>query len=331
MQKQSISNKIKIASFICTLMVVFRHSLNHIAFWNEWRGDLFAGFVEGGISILTQIAVPYFFLVSGFFFFKYSYYNSTEYLVMVRKKWNTLILPYLIWSTIGLIEQMAAREYAIDSLNKLLFDLLLSEWNGPLWYVRTLIIFMFVYPLYGWIFKINNLILYSIVIIILLYLWNPVDCGIFSSEGILFFFLGGVLHSYPFILEKKINKYFLLILSIVWIVFCFYQPLWSKVMSNITTIGGIIIFWNLIDYISTKYSNILLNLSVFSFFIYANHIYPLKAIKITFARLYPENETVALLTYFIAPCIIVLLFTYIGKFLKKKYPRIMFFLTGGRS
>ena len=83
---KDLSDRIKMASFICTIMVILRHSLNHMAFWGEWRGDLLAGVIESGSSTVTEIAVPYFFLVSGFFFFKHSYYEKGEYLTMLKKK-----------------------------------------------------------------------------------------------------------------------------------------------------------------------------------------------------------------------------------------------------
>lgn len=64
-----LSSKIKIASLLCTMMVVYRHSLNYLAFFNSWTGHGISGFVEDGVSLLTEIAVPYFFIISGFFFF----------------------------------------------------------------------------------------------------------------------------------------------------------------------------------------------------------------------------------------------------------------------
>lgn len=56
-----LSSKIKIASLLCTMMVVYRHSLNYLAFFNSWTGHGISGFVEDGVSLLTEIAVPYFF------------------------------------------------------------------------------------------------------------------------------------------------------------------------------------------------------------------------------------------------------------------------------
>ena len=167
-------------------MVILRHSLNHVAFWGEWRGDLLAGVVEGGFSTTTEIAVPYFFLVSGFFFFKHSYYGEGKYWTMLKKKGYTLFIPYLIWNVIGLIEQIVAGQYHKTELHDILYDLILSEWNGPLWYVRTLMIFMLLVPFYGWIYNLKNKMVLVVTLLVAFYTWRTVDCSILSTEGIIF-------------------------------------------------------------------------------------------------------------------------------------------------
>ena len=62
---KDLSVKISIAGFICTLMVVYRHSLNYLAFFHSWSPQGLNGIVEDSCMRLTQIAVPYFFMVSG--------------------------------------------------------------------------------------------------------------------------------------------------------------------------------------------------------------------------------------------------------------------------
>ena len=96
-----LSSKIKIASLLCTMMVVYRHSLNYLAFFNSWTGHGISGFVEDGVSLLTEIAVPYFFIISGFFFFRISYYEKNNYFKMLKKKAKTLLIPFIFWNIVG--------------------------------------------------------------------------------------------------------------------------------------------------------------------------------------------------------------------------------------
>ena len=76
----SLSHKIKVASFLATIMVVYRHSLNYLAFFNTYSGEGVNGWVQDGIMRLTQIAVPYFFVISGFFFSRKNYYLKDNWM-----------------------------------------------------------------------------------------------------------------------------------------------------------------------------------------------------------------------------------------------------------
>ena len=87
-----LSEKIKVLSFLCTVMVVFRHGLNLQAFGLSVYGTSYVAIIENGVSKLTEVAVPYFFMVSGYFFFRCSYYGKGEYSAMLRKKARTLFV-----------------------------------------------------------------------------------------------------------------------------------------------------------------------------------------------------------------------------------------------
>ena len=71
-------------------------------------------------------------------------------------------------------------------------------------------------------------------------------------------------------------------------------------------------------------------LSSLSFFVYVNHVYPLKAIKLTIASLYPKNEVAALAVYFIAPIIVLIIFLFIGNLMRRYIPNVLNIVTGGR-
>ena len=53
--------------FLCTIMVLYRHSVNYLAFFNSWNGFGINKIVQGTISSLTEIAVPFFFIVSALY------------------------------------------------------------------------------------------------------------------------------------------------------------------------------------------------------------------------------------------------------------------------
>lgn len=312
-------------------MVVFRHSLNHIAFWGQWNPNSISGFIEGGISTLTEVAVPLFFTISGFFFFSKTYYPLNSYLKMITKKIKSLIIPFLIWNFVGALILIVTHKFTYEnSLFDYFVTLLRSDWYGPLWYIRTLVIFMLAYPSYGWIACCNSTQLYFACLLIALYFWIPVDCNWISTEGILFFLIGGYLSQRHSMTKIHISGYTVTIMFFIWIILCFIHPFWGKNIWKFNTILGIFIFWQMIDFIPSKWRTKLLSIASYSFFIFVNHFYLLKSMKVTLASIFPQNEIVALSAYFLLPLITIIILFYIGKCWYKHYPTSYLFVTGGR-
>ena len=52
---------------------------------------------------MTEVAVPFFFIVSGFFFMRYAYTSINEYFDMVKKKTKTLFVHFVLWNVLGII------------------------------------------------------------------------------------------------------------------------------------------------------------------------------------------------------------------------------------
>lgn len=98
---QTISQKLRIISFVATISVVVIHT-NHLEMFKEcsvawWIGNL--------IGYLQRWAVPYFFLVSGFFFArafeKQPLFRYWKTFLLVKVK--TLLVPYLLWGIVSRI------------------------------------------------------------------------------------------------------------------------------------------------------------------------------------------------------------------------------------
>lgn len=326
------SSKIKAAGFLCTIMVVFRHSLNLQAFWGTEEISNVCSFIEFGCSTLTELAVPFFFMVSGFFFFKYNYYESGTYLKMLRKKVRTLFVPYVIWNIIGLIILLVTFQFLFyDKWYEYVMGLVLSDYYGALWYVRNLMLLMLIVPIYNWIYLVNSKMLYLIILFILLYFWVPVDCSWNSVEGILFFFIGGVFSKFPSCVSFKSNGIIVVLLSLLWVSLCFLHPFWSSCIHKITTLTGVFCFWQLLDWINANKSKLLSRLSKYSFFIYVTHLYFIKAFKVLLAHIFPANEIVALCSYIFLPIFTVSVLGFVGSIWNMLDNKSFSLFTGGRN
>lgn len=327
-----INDKIRILSFLCTVMVLFRHSRNLQAFFGTENVHSFTAFIENSISVFTEIAVPTFFTISGYFFFKYDYYKIGNYVTMIKKKLNTLVIPFFIWNIIGaIILLMYAPEKIGNSFVSCIQNLLMSEWNGPLWYVRDIIIIMLFVPIYEWVFKLNNRLLYLILFLFLFFRWWPIDSTILSTEGQLFFFIGGLIRNYKSILEYKVPTLIFIILLVIWCIYCFNLiSIYDKNLHRINTIIGIIIFWRMVDALKGNVYRFIYSLSAYSFFIYVMHTYLIKLIKHSFVYFFSGNEIIALTTYFIVPVFSIIITLIIAKYWKMYSLKTYLIFTGGR-
>ena len=176
---------------------------------------------------------------------------------------------------------------------------------------------------------VNNKLLYIALFIGLFLHWLPVDCSWLSSEGMLFFFLGGVLQRYSDIIKWRIPRYSLWLMTAVWLVSCFVYPFYWAI-HKYNTLLGLIIGWQWLDYMPNKWYGVLLKLSPFAFFIYVVHADLLKAMKVSLASFFPTDEWVALCAFFVLPVITVLLAIGLGEIWKKISIGSFCIVTGGR-
>lgn len=176
------SETLKAARFPLAVMVVLLHSFgeplsfDYIDFSNFGSGDLYLTIRVLFSHVLSHIAVPAFFLMSGFLFFlnfktkegeSICSWNWNLYGEKLKKRISTLLIPYLIWNVIALVTEVVVgfvfyrqtpeELYALygSKLSPALFwcsnmttqpagDILgnpINEYfpeNGPLWFVRDL-------------------------------------------------------------------------------------------------------------------------------------------------------------------------------------------------
>lgn len=125
------SNKIKNMGFLCALLVVVQHIPQ-------------SGWIER-MGAQTQIAVPFFFIVSGYFFVKDA--DSKDWWTKtMAKRLHTLLIPYLFiclswFGFMTLIRGETSNLLAASGLN-----LCACPAVAPLWYVRALLLYMVIAP-----------------------------------------------------------------------------------------------------------------------------------------------------------------------------------------
>lgn len=135
-----LSRKLQILSLVAIAFVVLQHSSYGVS-TNCISGLLYRDLISLGFA---DFPVPYFFIVSGFFFMKRFSTSFSWYKAELAKRAKSLLLPYMVFCTLGLI---VYREYACRGLLDNYGITSLLPVVGPLWYVRTLFVLCVISPL----------------------------------------------------------------------------------------------------------------------------------------------------------------------------------------
>lgn len=153
------SRKIARISIVCAILVVFLHSYSK-TLSASMSGSLtwwIQDFVSQGVA---RVAVPFFFVVSGFLMFRNFSENDifTWYIRSLKSRMRSLCVPYFAWSLIGLASMYVMTRFADTQIH--VYDWANLSWwlsvfgltTPPkfmfhLWFVKAILIFMIFAPL----------------------------------------------------------------------------------------------------------------------------------------------------------------------------------------
>lgn len=220
------------------IMVIFIHAFSSVHCVPEEGLDyhMFEYFESTFSLVVSHIAVPVFFLISGFLFFNnLDCFNAKTYKKKINSRFKTIIIPYMVWNLLFLCYLYARsliKAYVggneLPSLLSFFFErggyhifwdcnmwnLDRVNWVGyaipasapiliPLWFLRDLIVISFLTPvIYFCIKKIR--VLYFLVLLAgyLLNLW-PYIPGL-EGDALLFYSIG----AYVAIAKRSLQVYF---------------------------------------------------------------------------------------------------------------------------
>lgn len=183
-----LSEKIRIISFFSMMLVVILHS------------QLMS--ISSGVILkvqqlvtgeLTRIAVPMFFMISGYLFFQHiSKPLKTFFRYKIKKRLYSLFCPYLFWSIWGGLIYLLVNAY-IENLNvvvdynfgqilcAIFFD---SIGAYQLWFLRNLLILVIFSPIIYWLVRTGGLF----VLVGLFFFWVNGIQFLIQIESLFFFY-----------------------------------------------------------------------------------------------------------------------------------------------
>ncbi len=342
----NLSRTLMISNFFCTVLVVAIH------YNSKWCIDTanadnlnfyIQEFITNGIA---RSAVPFFALISGFFFFQQVKLRDISSLLI--KKIQTLLIPYIIASIFILLCYDCLKYITngsfqyVNDFHLLLAKIIVHPISIQFWFLRDLF-FLFIFTPTLLVFSKNIKI---IIVFITFILWigdiQPfplLDGWYFINSEVLFFFLlGGILCS-PDKFEQilKLKKRLTISLIILWVSLIFLRiwidphlDVWytekyttqSIFLYKLAIFFGVIVIIKLASiFIRSKF---LIKISGLTFFVYLFHLKPLSLI------LYGITGFGEYSFYILFPMSTVVTFST-GYLIYKSKPPFYNLLTGGRS
>lgn len=346
--------KLKILSFILIIMVVFLHSysissVNSISEKLATRG--YNSFLQHFLSEeITRIAVPLFFLISGFLFFFNLKGTKEEFLVKFKKRIKSLLVPYLFWSSIWILIYFCFQSFPQTQAffagkpvrNFTIFEFLNTLFINPipfqLWFLRDLMILVLISPL---IYLLIKNFKYLPFLILLVGWYLNVNYYFVVNEALLFFTAGASIS----LIKNKILElnfsakdasfiflWFAIVLIATILDYTNFENLTIlNILHKTGILAGITAIWILYDLLANK--NIekdkVSEIYSFSFFIFVFHLPLITFVKKILFKM-GNSELIHFSIYLLAPIIVIIISIIAGYLLKKMARPFYEIITGGR-
>lgn len=347
---QYLSDKLRNLSAVAILMVLYIHM-----FYTEGNSmpSLLAieRFIGSGIC---SVAVPLFYMISGFLFFLKIPAGFRSIGEKIRKRLRTLLVPYLLANILTflfyvILNLIALKVTAIDRVvNFKVLDVVLNDgfWptlelifiNPPiafqLWFIRDLLVVIIFSPLLWLILKSISAtgISRSIFILALLGIFI-----LYGSNGycaaFIWFSAGGMIALSDININLKTKNMLILIIGLA-----LYAGLSGVLSHDAETVYlcryipliGIPVLWYGYDltyrYFQSKYIHEAVK---YTFFVYLIHE-PLLNIFKKLPLLVNRSEAMLIGCYILIPIIFYMCACLFGTFIRKSFPKAYTLYTGGR-
>lgn len=365
---RALSQKFRFFTFMSICLLSYVHGYNlkvtYLAPYSTVDENLsFTSFFEYLFANgLLRFRIPLLFIISGYLF---ALYDSRPYVESIKKRFTTLMIPYLLWSAIGLlftyslqqfdgssaivaqagIDQMGDnRPYSEIGWNGIVFRWLFTPIAFQLWFIMALFVYNLIYPFIKWILEKVPIIWLSFTFFIWFF---PIQFFIFDGQGLFFFSVGVLAQKKGIFLEKRPKWLSTGIFFILFVGLCIVKTFMSfelepnvemtfftlTILHRIAILCGMIAIWYGIDPV-IKYTvnqKWFQQISKHSFFIFALHV-PMLPYLMTYALNITANFWLNRITcYVLIPLLVIVISIAIGELIRKFAPKAYSILTGGRG
>ena len=345
-QETRFRDKITFMQFLLSIGIIYQHTQ-----WN-YRENEILNFAQSFLFYLLETCVPFFFMISGYLFYRTLKIQNVKSKILSRGK--TLLVPYVIWNTIyaifivSLANLGVIHNITISEHWGVLLQLVNSEFS-PLWFVKYLIIFTLISPLMYYLLK--RKILGAIIILIMVggNAWSyysgimqiPIDVNannwVMFNYQYIFYAVGayGALN-WKSIIEKPNSRKTYLAISVLFMLIVIYFLLLKNYTDAILNHSFRLIYicaiWFVFD-IKRKFN--IRKWMGNSFFLYCSHLIILQCFQkicdILIGKIGAFQSILYIMEYIFLPVLLIGFLLFFAEALKRKLPKIWDVLTGSRG
>jgi surface polysaccharide O-acyltransferase-like enzyme len=352
-----LSKKIRVLSLLAIVAVVYIHAYNlqdrYLLPWTQVQDPLsLTSFTEYFLSNgFGRFAVPIFFGISGYLYFRSFRLEAATYWSKFAKRLRTLALPYLLWASwalflVWVLQQTDWGRQAVDTWDifpqQVSPPLFLYRWLGnpvpfQLWFIRDLMLYVFISPVLYLLVRYGRWIPIALVG---LFWFAHRNFVIMEAEGILFFLVGAYLAIHQVVIPEQSPKWVVPVTGICWVMvllvktdlaFSPTNPHLLIALHKIAILLGVITVWFGYDQIGNSLNTnpTLVAAAPLASFVYFAHEPLLNLLQnYAMAQWDTINPLAIYLTY---PLLTVCLCLLIGAALRAFLPPVFSLLTGGRG
>lgn len=349
MEERQFRNRIYWLTFFFSILVVWIHSFN---------AELYLGVTEPAARVnlleralgegLGQIAVPGFFMVSSYLF--YRGFTWSGLLPKWKSRLKSVLLPFLLWNflyyagyasctRIPVISQIVGKPPVPLDLSNLLDALINYTYNPVFWYLYQLILLLALAPL---IYPMMRRALTGAVALILIAyaLYRGWDFRYLNMDALFYTCTAAYLslhrdtwarfaeHS-PIGRERLITFLVLSVsLAVLRLLGCPGAPFFARPLQTVLfRLGGVSFVWLTFGCLPLPAAK---DWAKHNFFLYAIHFAWVRLINKAGALVLPPHPAAALGVFLLMPLFMVLISTCLGKCLRAAAPSLYRVLSGGR-
>lgn len=334
-----LSNKLTILYTVLIIMVVYIHS-----YYLEAEQYPFAKFLQtltgGGIC---RIANCLFFCLSGYLFAR-NVTSQADVWRKMKKRFSTLLPPYLIWNVIfvlwyvglelipGISRWVNSGSIVERILHQSLWQTAYDLWIVPagfqLWFLRDLLAMVIFTPvLCGWAKKHWPSALMAALVATVIYSW------------LTYFWIGIIMAVQKVDVDNYPRpRWAMIAAALIFVTYALYVP-WRGMLPPyvevIPNLAGLYVLWMAYDLLArgndtSAHHGLWKWICGYSFFIYLFHEPTFNIVKKLTLACFGQSEGSLILLYYINPWMMVALAIAVAKMLQHALPRVYNILTGGR-